>query len=112
MWASYKGHEACLAVLLDAGANVDAANSNGATPVYVASQEGHESCLALLIDAGADINKATDSRGATPLLAASEMGHEGNVARLIEAGAASICQRGWQRLAKADVRWRDERREE
>ena len=44
--------------LIEAGADVNKAMDDGATPLYVAAQEGHEAVVRALIEAGADVNKA------------------------------------------------------
>ena len=46
------GHEKCVQLLLEAGAEVDKATPFG-TPLSIAAEEGHENCAALLRAAGA-----------------------------------------------------------
>jgi len=53
-------------LLIAHGAEVDARNRFGATPLMIASQQGAQS-IEPLVAAGADVN-ATDKRGATPLM--------------------------------------------
>ena len=62
-----------MSVLLKAGANVDAANEYGYTPLYAAAQEGHEACVSLLLEAGAN-KDAADKIGFTPLHVAALKG--------------------------------------
>ena len=50
--AALNGHEQCLPLLLDAGAEVDKATPYG-TALFQAVDEGHEQCAALLRAAGA-----------------------------------------------------------
>ncbi len=55
LWmAVYSGHTKTVKLLLDKGANVDAANkSNGTTLLDMASKNGHSETEKLLRDAGA-----------------------------------------------------------
>jgi len=69
--------------LIDAGADVNARNTSGSTPLYLASDED---IVKLLIDAGADVN-AMDTSGTAPLHNASKMGNTNIVRLLIDAGA-------------------------
>ena len=55
------------------GADINKANDDDETPLFIAAYEGHEAILRALIEAGADINKAKDT-GATPLFVAAEEG--------------------------------------
>ena len=65
-WASCKGHESVVQLLLDKGATVDAANKYGNTPLLVASGYGHKSVVQLLLDKGTKVD-AVDKDGRTPL---------------------------------------------
>lgn len=73
-------------VLLEAGANVDAAATDGITPLYPAALYGHKRVVRALLDAGADVN-APDPNGCTPLHAAAVNGDEEVVRALLEGGA-------------------------
>jgi ankyrin repeat protein len=73
-------------LLMDAGALINQANNDGATPLSIASRNGHVEVVRVLIDAGALINQALNN-GATPLLIASQDGHVNVVRLLINAGA-------------------------
>ena len=42
-------------MLLDGGADIEAKENNGGTPVMLASSEGHDKVVKLLLDGGADI---------------------------------------------------------
>ena len=57
-WAAMKGNEACLHLLLEAGADMNAKERGplGFTPAHVAAENGQEACLRLLLENGADIN--------------------------------------------------------
>ena len=50
MYASMFGHEACVRVLLEAGADKKAKDNDGKTALVHASEEGHEAIVTLLGD--------------------------------------------------------------
>jgi uncharacterized protein len=52
--------------LLEAGADVDATDDEGFTPLHFAAQDDSEEVVQLLLDAGADVN-AANTKGETPL---------------------------------------------
>lgn len=67
--AAWKGHPAVVALLLQAGADVNAHNANdhwGTTPLHAAAHANQTAIVQLLIEHGADIN-ARDGGGRTPL---------------------------------------------
>ena len=67
--AVWKGHEAIVALLLDAGADVSVHNHNGhwgTTPLHAAAHGNRAAIARLLIEHGADI-QAKDLNGNTPL---------------------------------------------
>ncbi|KAG7415553.1 Protein TANC2 [Fusarium oxysporum f. sp. rapae] len=74
-WATKKGHEAIVRLLLDRGARTETANIGGQTPLLWAAERGHEAVVRLLLDRGAH-TEATDIWRATPLSRAAENGHE------------------------------------
>ena len=77
---------AAIATLLAAGADVNARNGGGATPLHVASGRwGRPAIVEFLVEAGADLH-ARDERGRTPLQVAVG---EAAIARLLELGADS-----------------------
>ncbi len=53
--AAKKGHSACLMVLIEAGADVNARDRRGKTPIYWAFKKRNRESFMLLIDACADI---------------------------------------------------------
>ncbi len=65
--AAGKGDKELLALLIAAGADVNAAGKDGRTPLYRAASEGRSECVKLLLAApGIDVNKANKD-GNTPL---------------------------------------------
>ena len=67
--AAWKGHDTVVALLLAAGAEVNARNTNehwGTTPLHAAAHANQASIASLLIQHGADVS-ATDLVGKTPL---------------------------------------------
>ena len=62
-------------MLLDAKASVNAQNSNGETPLFIACQEGHGRIAQLLLDCGAAIDQARTD-GVRPIFRACQEGHD------------------------------------
>ncbi len=83
--ASDCGHKDGLKLLIKAGADLNQATDDGATPLFIASQEGHAKAVEILVKAGADLNQTWN--GATPLFKASHDGHVEVVEILVKAGA-------------------------
>jgi|TARA_B110000977_G_scaffold120640_1_gene155261 ankyrin repeat protein len=84
--AAQNGRPMVVAALLEAGANVDAANNNGDTPLILACLNGHGHIVDVLLKAGADVT-AVDTYGSCALFYASRQGHCGLVDALLAAGA-------------------------
>eukprot|EP00218_Dolichomastix_sp_CCMP3274_P011226 CAMPEP_0170146216 /NCGR_PEP_ID=MMETSP0033_2-20121228/28933_1 /TAXON_ID=195969 /ORGANISM="Dolichomastix tenuilepis, Strain CCMP3274" /LENGTH=237 /DNA_ID=CAMNT_0010382915 /DNA_START=72 /DNA_END=785 /DNA_ORIENTATION=- len=84
--AAYHGNDAVAAVLLAAGADVNAKDRNLDVPLLVAAREGHPGMLQLLIDAGAEL-EYQDANGYTALHWAAYAGHEPVARLLLERGA-------------------------
>ncbi|KAL6894722.1 hypothetical protein GGI43DRAFT_424618 [Trichoderma evansii] len=80
------GHEAMARLLINKGADINARNKLGETPLLLALEKGYEAAARLLIDKGADIN-ARNKYKDTPLLWALENSHEAVVRLLINKGA-------------------------
>merc|ERR1712118_491807 len=75
-----------LAALLDAGADIDAKNEYGQTPLFLAAWAGHGDAVTELLSWGADPKK-TCSGGILPGAAAASRGHVGALNALAAAGA-------------------------
>jgi len=72
--------------LLDAGADVNHATTDGFTALIRAASDGDGVAVQRLLDAGADVNHATTD-GFTALIAAAVRGHDAIVQQLLAAGA-------------------------
>ena len=72
--------------LIDKGANVNAKNEYGWTPLHIAAWKGHPKVVKLLIKAGAKVN-ATKDDGWTPLHLAARWGNTEISKLLIDKGA-------------------------
>lgn len=79
--AACYNHSDVTALLLKAGAIVDAPRSDGATPLHIAARKGNAEVAAVLLRAGASVDAMT-TRGHTPLVAAVQFGHTDVVALL------------------------------
>ena len=72
MYAARQGAGEAVAALADAGADLNATDPDGATPLALAVINGHARVAALLLARGADPNIA-DRTGMTPLYAAVDL---------------------------------------
>ena len=75
----------CLSI--DKGADVDKADDEGCTPLYMACQEGHDDAVQLLLRHNAGVNRVYEEKNETPLFVAAEFDHPSIVQVLIDAGA-------------------------
>ncbi len=95
-WAAVHGNAEIARLLLEAGAEPEAATRLGAhRPLHVASREGNAEIVALLVEAGADAGALTET-GATPLHFAAAAGSVDAVRALVEHGSpVDAPEPGW-----------------
>jgi cytohesin len=84
--AALKGNTDRVLELLDAGADPDASDGHGRTPLLEAAFGGHSTTVSALIEAGANPN-ARDADGWTPLMEAASKGRVHIVKQLVAANA-------------------------
>ena len=88
LWlAASRGQISAVARYLSAGARVDEANQNGATPLIVACEYGHVEVVRALLSAGARVD-LLDVEGCSPLYIACEHGYVEVARALLSAGAS------------------------
>ena len=85
-WVAYHDNLKTTELLVDAGANVQAANRYGVTPLSLACTNGNTAIVELLLVAGADPN-TTLRGGETVLMTAARTGKLGPVRALLSRGA-------------------------
>ena len=91
--ACQEGHPECVRLLLEAGAAIDQADEQGATPLFAACHQGHLEVAKLLSSYGA--SRAATPFG-TPEEAANRRGHTALAAWL-------VASRGWTPLAHLET---------
>ncbi len=84
MRAVRQGHENCVDLLLEAGADVNAGYR--CPPLALAAMKGGKDCVDLLLKAGADVNRA-EKNGRTPIVTAAINGDKDCADLLLKAGA-------------------------
>ncbi|KAK3366315.1 ankyrin repeat-containing domain protein, partial [Lasiosphaeria ovina] len=57
-----EGYKAVVELLLEKGADIEAVDSDGRTPLYIAAERGHEAVVKLLLEKGANIEAMIYSR--------------------------------------------------
>lgn len=85
-WAAVHGNISACSVLLQRGANVEAKDKEGLTPLLISAQHGHSDLTRLFCIKGAKID-ATDEEGRTPLYWSVRNNHPDCVTVLLSAGA-------------------------
>ena len=84
--AAQRGDEAAVRALIDQGANVRTAHSDGMTALHWAAFHSHVEIADALVDAGANVDAVTRIGRHTPVHVASANGHAEMVRVLVEAG--------------------------
>jgi ankyrin repeat protein len=74
--ASENGHEDVAGLLLGYGADVKAANANGAWPLHLAAKHGKRNILKFFLARGVDVNAKDSAHGQTPLHFATSGGKD------------------------------------
>ena len=82
-------------LLILRGANVSAANRDGATPLLLASVNGKAAMIERLLQAGADPNAALSRYGDTALMLAARTGNRDAIKVLLDHGAQVNKQETW-----------------
>eukprot|EP00753_Platysulcus_tardus_P017966 PLAT6652.6.p2 GENE.PLAT6652.6~~PLAT6652.6.p2 ORF type:complete len:297 (+),score=60.61 PLAT6652.6:44-934(+) len=100
---------AAVKVLVDAGADTEARDAGGRTPLLWAVEECSTERVAALLEAGADVD-ATDNRGRSGLIVAASRGYRRIVLQLMAAGADATCKTAEGRTAE-DCAHRERNRE-
>jgi ankyrin repeat protein len=85
-WAVRADQVEIAKLLLQSGADANAQNRLGVTPLYLAAVNGNPAMIAALVKAGADVNQV-DKTGESILMTASRTGDAESVRVLLEAGA-------------------------
>ncbi|MFC1765376.1 ankyrin repeat domain-containing protein, partial [Planctomycetota bacterium] len=84
--AAQNGEQQEVKVLLDQGADINAKDDQGMTPLHLAAQEGHKEVVEFLLSKDADIN-AQNIKGYTPLYSAIWNNDPNIVGLLVSKGA-------------------------
>nr|5CBN_A Chain A, mbp3-16,Immunoglobulin G-binding protein A [synthetic construct] len=84
--AAHAGQDDEVRILMANGADVNAMDNFGVTPLHLAAYWGHFEIVEVLLKYGADVN-ASDATGDTPLHLAAKWGYLGIVEVLLKYGA-------------------------
>ncbi len=91
--AAAKGDIEQVRLLISKGADVNARDEKGMTPLYYAARYGRKEVAELLISKGADVNVKEDRWGGTPL-SWTAMGDHRDLAELLIANGANVNSKG------------------
>lgn len=83
--AAQAGRKAAVGALIELGADVNARDSSGATPLFHAARGGYDAIIKLLINSGAHLEAKDGER--SPLYEAAIAGHQAATKVLVAAGA-------------------------
>jgi ankyrin repeat protein len=89
-WASDRGYEALVRLLLEVKAETDSRDDEGQTPLSLVAERGKETVVRLLLQVGVDVDPR-DKGHRTPSLHAAYRGHKDVVRLLLEAKADPRC---------------------
>jgi len=84
-YASHNGHIDLVKLLIERGADVNAKDIKGYTPLFAASARGHREVAEILLDNGANVHE--DPTKLNPLYAATNQRHRDTALLLVERGA-------------------------
>jgi ankyrin repeat protein len=104
-WAAINGHPACCKALVEAGAQVLAANMAGQTAAHVAAAGGQYMCIDALVSKQFDqeLFEAQDALGDTPLHIAARVNHELTAKSLIRLAPEALKKRNARNQTPVDV---------
>lgn len=105
--AAKLGHDRILSALLEGGADKDAVDQDGLSPLSLAAMKGHLPIVQALLGAGCDVN-IRDTCGRTALHVAAVRGHDEVLSILLTNGADkdAVDQNGDTPLIKSAAIWR------
>jgi ankyrin repeat protein len=94
-WAVRSDDLETAGLLIGAGANVSAANHDGATPLLLATVNGNAAMIETLVKAGADPNAPLTKYGDTALMMAARTGKTDAIGVLLDHGAQVNAKETW-----------------
>jgi ankyrin repeat protein len=96
-WAVYLDDAETTSLLIESGADVNAANDYGVTPLGLASKNGNVSIIRQLMQAGSNPNDPLHAvnSGETPLMLAARSGRAAAVTALLDGEAAVDAKEAW-----------------
>lgn len=104
-YAAARGATGVLSRMLDYGADVDARNAAGRTPLAEAAKRGRLQAVALLLRRGADVNSYDTQSGFTPLHLAAQYNHPAVIRALLDVGANVNARNQWNQTPLWQAAW-------